>query len=120
MLALLGWFAQLCLPLAHASVMAERGLGIASWCGAGSTTLEAKLAELPVEIRDILKDSVKHGVHASDSCATLCVTPLAAAVPVQSPILALRAAGLEALPVESPLPAWAGPRPTPPARGPPA
>ena len=121
MLALLGWLAQFCLPLAHASAMAERGLGVAAWCGQGSPALEARLAELPAEIREILKDSLTHGEHASETCADLCVTPSSGALPSPPPTVALRAAGIEqpvveraASPSRAPLPG------APPVRGPPA
>ncbi|MGQ0619562.1 MAG: hypothetical protein ACT4QA_06535 [Panacagrimonas sp.] len=120
MLALLGWLAQLCLPLAHASVMAERGLGLPGWCGVGSPALDAKLSELPSEIRDILGDRFSQGDHASDNCAKLCVAPVGTAPPpASSPTLALRVAGLESSPVEAPPPARSGHRLTPPVRGPP-
>ena len=121
MLALLGWLAQFCLPLAHASVMAERGLGVAAGCGKCSPALEARLAERPAEIREILKGSLTHGEHASETCADLCVTPASGAAPSLPPTVALRAAGVEgpaieraAAPPRSPIPG------TPPVRGPPA
>lgn len=119
-LALLGWLAQLCMPVAHAAAMAERGLGLATWCGQGSAALEAKLAELPGEIREILKDSISHGEHASEACADLCITPPGGALPVLAATVALRAAGIEK-PVEpTAADALLTPRPNAfPARGPP-
>lgn len=121
MLALMGWLAQFCVPLAHATAMAERGLGVAGWCGQGSPALEARLAELPLEIREILKDSLSHGEHLSQTCADLCVTPSPGALPVPATTVALRAAGIEPPAVDRPaLPRLAPAPRTPPVRGPPA
>lgn len=121
MLALFGWLAQFCLPLAHATAMAGRGLGVAAWCGQNSSALQARLAELPAEIREILEDSLGHGDHASDACADLCVTPHGGAVPVLPPTVALRAAGIETLSETRAADPLLCPRPnTPPVRGPPA
>lgn len=116
----MGWLAQLCLPLAHAALMAERGLGVAAWCGQDSPALQSKFAELPTEIREILKGSLSQGEHLSDTCADFCVTPHGVVAPVPPPTVALRTAG-----IETPVNTTAGepllaPRPnTFPARGPP-
>lgn len=119
-LALLGWLAQFCLPLAHAAAMAEGGLGVAAWCGQNSPALEAKLAELPADIRDILKDSLGHAEQASDNCSDLCVTPLGGALPAAPATVALRAAGIEKPQLDKRVAPALAARPSPPVRGPPA
>lgn len=116
----MGWLAQLCLPLAHAALMAERGLGVAAWCGQDSSALQSKFAELPTEIREILKGSLGHGEQLSDNCADFCVTPHGVVAPVPPQTVALRAAGIET-PVSTTTgePLLAPRSNTPPVRGPP-
>lgn len=116
----MGWLAQLCLQLAHAALMAERGAGVAAWCGQDSPVLQAKLAKLPTEIREILKDSRSDGGHVTDTCADFCVTPHGVVVPARPPTVALREAGIET-PVHSTTvePLLAPRLNTSPVRGPP-
>lgn len=117
-LVVFGWLAQLCLPVAHAAAMATSKAGVATWCGAGSPALEAKLAELPESIREILERGAAQA-DQHDSCAQLCATvaggsPLAAAAGIE-----LDAASLEvavAKPQQLSLRPQGAP---PPARGPP-
>lgn len=120
MLALVAWFAQLCLPGAHAATMASSNAGALAWCGQGSPALRAKLAELPADIRHILQDGASQTEHVDD-CIQLCaasgglgiVEPLAVTV-------SLRLAGIEIRPAVSasaPLHSHGAP---PPARGPPS
>lgn len=80
-LAVLAWFAQLCLPLAHAAVMAERPVPLSSWCG-DPAQVRAFIATLPPELRVEVQPDGAH-VHNLSQCATLCalaVTPLLPAV----------------------------------------
>lgn len=117
-IALFAWFAQLCLPTAHAAVMAQQDAGMAAWCGVESPALRAKLAALPDEVREILeKGSAQSDQHAE--CLSVCANAGGASLPPMSPTAELRAAGLEAV-VE---PAIAAPRDSqtvsPPVRGPP-
>ena len=80
-LAVLAWFAQLCLPLAHAAVMAERPVQLSSWCG-DPAQVRAFIATLPPELRVEVQPDSAH-VHNLSQCATLCalaVTPLLPAV----------------------------------------
>lgn len=120
MLILMGWLAQLCLPLAHAALMADRGPRVAAWCGQDSPALQSKFAELPTEIREILEGSLGHGEQLSDTCASFCVTPHAVVAPEPPPTVALRAAGIESLVNTTAGEQLLAPRSnTPPVRGPP-
>lgn len=120
LLALLAWCAQLCLPMAHAAVMAGQNEGPA-WCGPSAATgLQAKLAALPDEVRGIVApEAVPDTVQ--DGCVLLCTAASGPALAEPLPVsVVLRAAGLEpaAAPVAfTPLRAHGAP---PPARGPPA
>lgn len=117
-IALFAWFAQLCVPTAHAALMASPDAGIAAWCGDNATGLRAQIARLDPELREIL-DPHATQAQAHADCALFCASghgadPLAAPVSVL-----LRAAGADAAPLE-PLRAPRAARSyTPPARGPP-
>lgn len=69
-LVFLTWFAQLCLPVAHASAMASHGGAMAAWCGDPAGAREA-IALLPAEIRDALDPDAQSAEHLA-SCAKLC------------------------------------------------
>lgn len=117
-IALFAWFAQLCLPTAHAAVMAQQDAGMAAWCGVDSPALQAKLAQLPDEVRKILeKGSAQAEQHME--CVSFCASAGGASLPPVSPTVALRAAGLESV-VAFPIPAPRGSIiVSPPVRGPP-
>lgn len=120
-LVLTAWLAQLCLPLAHSALMAQRGPGVAAWCGQESPALQAKIAELPAEIRDILKDGLTQREHVDEVCPGFCVTPLGVVLHLLSPSPSLRAAGLETTARSTAVEPLLAPHPnTHPARGPPA
>ncbi|MBV61245.1 MAG: hypothetical protein CMH65_08090 [Nevskiales bacterium] len=118
--ALVAWLAQLCLPMAHVASMASSAAGALAWCGTGSVALQARLAQLPVEIREILLDGATQ-TDDVDDCAQLCAATggpaLVEAVPVT---VALRAAGLGVLIAEFASPAFRPHGAPPPARGPPS
>lgn len=120
-LVLLAWFAQWCLPLAHAAAMAAPAGPMAGWCGqpSSSPAFQAYLAELPDELRRGL-DEPGASDHALAACAQLCAvatTPPPLAGP--SPTVVLRAAHLEPAPIVPPLPPALEPKRRPPAQGPP-
>lgn len=120
MLAWIGWLAQFCLPMAHAAVMADGGGRAGVWCGKGSPAFRAKLAELPSDIREILKGSLGHDEHASDACAELCGTPQGQAAPLPSSWVTTHAAIVD-IPIDAGVVnavLAAGPN-RPPVRGPP-
>lgn len=121
-LVLLAWFAQLCLPLAHAALMAAPPSQMADWCGGPlrAAAYQAYLAELPSELPPG-DEQPGAGAHPLDACAKLCAVatpapPLAAAAAT----VALRVAGLEPAPVFRLLPVVARPVLRPPSQGPPA
>lgn len=118
-LAVLAWFAQLCLPLVHAAIMAAPGAGMLGWCGDRSRAL-AVAAELPAEIREALVPDGTGADHLA-GCAKLCAT---GATPPAAPVanaVVLRAAGLEHAPTPPrPAPRSREQAPTPPSHGPPA
>lgn len=120
-LVLVAWIAQLCLPAAHAAMMAGAQPGDAAWCGAGvSAALQDKLSALPSEVRRIL-DPERTQMSSVDDCELLCAASAAPAVPEPVAVsVALRAAGLEPAPAQvvwAPAHARGAP---PPVRGPPA
>ncbi len=121
-LVLLAWFAQLCLPMAHAALMGQQpASSLTGWCGdpRQAADLRAYVAELPAELRDALGDTGT-GAHALDACATLCAvagTPPPLATPPVT--VALRAAGLEPRTVATAAPLVPATAPRPPAQGPP-
>lgn len=69
-LALLAWFAQLCLPVAHAAMPASPHGPAAAWCGSPANAQEAA-ALLPAEIRDALALDAVSVDHLAQ-CAKLC------------------------------------------------
>jgi len=84
-LALLAWFAQLCLPVAHAATMAQAPGTTAAWCGDPTNAREATAA-LPAEIRDALALDAVDADHLA-ACAQLCAigsTP--APLPLPGPV----------------------------------
>jgi hypothetical protein len=118
-LALLAGFAQLCLPLVHAALMAAARAETAGWCGDSSRAL-AFAAELPPEIRAALELDGVNADRLAD-CAKLCATGASPTPIAVASTLVLRAAGLE------PAPATRTPAPRPrelalrpPSQGPPA
>jgi hypothetical protein len=116
-MALLAWFAQLCLPLAHASMAAPRAAMLA-WCGEPSRALAAA-AELPAEIREALGLDGASADHVVD-CAKLCATGSTSAPTAVVNVEVLRAAGLEPAPATRTEPPRQAPAPRPPSQGPPA
>lgn len=116
--ALFAWLAQVCLPVAHAAVMAEQNAGLATWCGPLSPGMSAKLAQLPTEVREILQKGSAQAEQHQD-CMQFCAGAATDALHRVNPTILLRAAGLE--PAAPPAlenahrPVW----PKPPARGPP-
>lgn len=118
-LALIAWAAQLCLPAAHAAVMAQTDAGMAAWCGARSASMAEQLAQLPEEIREILeKGSVQAEQH--QDCVQFCANAAGGGLVPLAVSVQLRDAGLEVVPMA------AVPQPhrahtlSPPVRGPPA
>ncbi|MGQ0502460.1 MAG: hypothetical protein ACT4P0_07620 [Panacagrimonas sp.] len=117
LIAIFGWLAQLCLPMAHATLMADGNTGLSAWCGAGSPAMKARLAALPPDVREILQKDVGG---SDPSCVQLCSAAAGGGLPPIGATVALRAAGVEIVPVAAVVPpqrSHAGP---PPARGPPA
>jgi hypothetical protein len=119
-LVLVAWFAQLCLPVAHAALMAAPGAGISGWCGDPSRA-RAFLADLPAEIREGLDLNGTAAVDHALDCAQLCATCSPPPIVAVAATVVLRAAGLEPEPQAVP----AAPRSraqarTPPSQGPPA
>lgn len=117
-IALLAWLAQLCLPLAHAAAMAQPEAGLATWCGGFSPAMTQKLATLPIEVREILQKGSSHSAHHQD-CVQFCGGATTGGPAYVSPMLALRAAGLEAPAAVMGETPGRQPAPNPPARGPP-
>lgn len=123
-LVVLAWFAQLCLPLGHAALMAKpQGQGQASWwCGDQDGALEM-WAALPAELRAGLEAPAgTDGKNHAPDCAQFCAQGSRAdGPPVQVAVVshAPRAAG-QAIAAERPDPAQPD-RYTlaPPAQGPP-
>lgn len=119
---MLAWLAQAIFPMAHAVAMngAHAKAATQAWCGDPGAAAEA-MALLPVEIRTALADTgdaADHLVH----CQLLCVagtTPSLSSTG-STPLLAVRAAGLEAARPAFPHPATRSQSPTPPAHAPPA
>ena len=117
-LVLLAWFAQLCLPVAHAAIMSSPRAQLLGWCGDPSGAL-AIAAELPAEIREGLGLDGLHPDHLS--CAQLCATGTAPPTTPVATTVALRAAGIEPAPTRQRLaPRTREQALTPPSHGPPA
>lgn len=117
-IALIAWFAQLCLPAAHAAAMAQQEAGIAVWCGVATPGLQAELAKLDHEIRTIL-DPGSPQADSHDDCAAYCASASSADPVVEPASVRLRAAGLEAAPRPAVESLRAAPWRSPPVRGPP-
>jgi hypothetical protein len=119
-LVLLAWFAQLCLPVAHASMMSGSRSQMPAWCGSPSgAEAAAFLAGLPAELREAQATEGVSADHLAE-CAQLCAT---GSVPPPAPVastVALRAAGIEPAPAPRAAPRPLDPALTPPAQGPPA
>ena len=94
-LALLAWAAQLCLPAAHAAVMAQQEAGLATWCGASSPAMAQKIAQLPAEVREILQKGSTQAEQHQD-CAQFCLSAIDDGLAAPAVTVRLREAGLEA------------------------
>jgi len=116
--ALFAWIAQLCLPMVHATVMAEARMGGTTWCGTGSSALQAELAKLPRDIRQILDPGTSHA-DRHPGCIQLCASSAGAATLPELVTVAWRATRLEDLPSPVAPPAKRARAFVPPARGPP-
>ena len=119
-IALIAWLAQMCLPSAHAAVMARHDAGLSGWCGSFSPAMAAKVAALPDEIRDIIAPGADDHAAMQAECLLLCAGSLAGAMPAD----AIVAVSMPAFAVETPVAiADANPQPLPtprpPPRGPP-
>jgi hypothetical protein len=117
-LAIIAWLAQLLLPMAHAATMANPQLGASAWCGPTSPALQAKLADLPEDIRRILFKATPQSAHVQD-CMQCCVSSGGVTAPPREITVVLRAAGLELVPPPIAGPAQRSFSAPPPARGPP-
>jgi hypothetical protein len=119
-LALIAWFAQLCLPVAHAVIMAAPHTEMLGWCG-DPARARAAVAQLPAEIREALLADDTSADHLA-SCAELCATgsTSAPAPTLVASTVVLRAAGLELAPAVLPAPRSREQAPRPPSQGPPA
>jgi len=116
---MLAWLAQALMPVVHASVMSGPQPGGAAWCGEASSAAAA-LAILPPEIRAGLDEGGVAAEHLA-SCTMLCAVGAAGTPPVNpSPVVALRAAGLEPAPAPLSRPVSRSQSPSPPAHAPPA
>ena len=69
-LVFLTWFAQLCMPVAHAVAMGSPAGAMSAWCGDPAGAREAA-ALLPAEIREALDPDATSAEHLA-SCAKLC------------------------------------------------
>ena len=117
--ALLAWFAQAGLPVAHAAWMAASGTGAAAWCGTASAGLEQQLSALPADIRQYLGGS-SH-VDGVENCAQLCAATSGTSLGGLPTPATLADLGNRQGPAAEQAPTWArSARITPPARGPPA
>lgn len=117
-IALFAWFAQLCLPAAHAAVMAAQDTGITAWCGKDTPGLRAQLAQLDDELRQIL-DPRGTQAQTHGDCALFCASAHGADL-VPAPVsVQLRAAGPAARAIEVIDAARDALSHSPPARGPP-
>lgn len=91
-LVFLTWFAQLCMPVAHAAMAAAPNSAMGAWCGTPANAAEARAA-LPAEILDALERDSLSADHLA-SCAQLCMVastpaPLGATeLPAFSPVAA--------------------------------
>ena len=118
-LAFIAWLAQWCLPVVHAATMPVDTDRMALWCGAGSAAIEAHLAEMPREIRQILDPGAAHA-ELQERCEQHCAsTAGSSGLPPAAAGIEPYAADIEyvaALPFPTQHRSDAAP---PPARGPP-
>ncbi|QBK05478.1 hypothetical protein DW355_12685 [Hylemonella gracilis] len=95
-LVLLAWFAQLCLPMGHAALMAAPQAQASWWCGDQDGALEM-WAALPPELRAGLDAPAgTDGKHHPPGCAQFCAQGARAAAPPMQVAIAVpssRAAG---------------------------
>lgn len=96
-IALFAWFAQLCLPAAHAAVMARHDAGVPGWCGSFSPAMAAKVTALPAEIRDIIAPGAdEHADAMQAECFLLCGGTIGTTLPNNaSPTAALTNRSIE-------------------------
>jgi hypothetical protein len=120
-LAVLGLFAQLCLPVAHAMAMAQAvGTGAAAFCGAENAELTQKLrAVAPPELRAALDTSgdIK-SAHADCPPCGACASGMAPLA--GSPSLSLLRSRTSKTPAPTAQDPAAVATSPPPARGPPS
>jgi hypothetical protein len=118
-IALFAWLAQLCLPAAHAAVMARHDAGVSGWCGGFSPAMAAKVAALPDEIRDIIAPGADEHAAMQAQCLLSCAGGLGLAMPADAASASMPAFALQApLALADPHPrSLPAPRPLP--RGPP-
>lgn len=97
-LAFVAWFAQLCLPVAHAAMEAAPPGAMAAWCGDPASSLEAAAA-LPAEIRDALAQEAMGPDHLAQ-CAKLCAVGSTPALlpPVSIAALSLALPSMQVMP----------------------
>lgn len=119
-IALFAWLAQLCLPSAHAAVMARHDGGLSGWCGNYSPAMAAKVAALPDEIRNIIAPGADQHDAGKAGCQLLCAGSAGTAMPPD----ANGASSMPAFAIEIPLARTVSnpqplPTPRPPPRGPP-
>nr|ALV86645.1 hypothetical protein [uncultured bacterium 50] len=119
-IALFAWLAQLCLPGAHAAVMARHDGGLSGWCGNFSPAMAAKVAALPDEIRNIIAPGADQHAAAEAGCQLLCAGSAGTAMPADGN----PASSMPAFAIEIPIArADSNPQPLPtlrpPPRGPP-
>lgn len=88
-LVLVAWFAQLCLPVAHAAMSSPSHAGMAAWCGDPANAREA-IALLPAEIRaglEVDNVDVSHLTHCAQLCAVgTTPAPLPAPTKAEPPL----------------------------------
>lgn len=119
-IALFAWLAQLCLPAAHAAVMARHDAGVSGWCGSFSPAMAAKVAALPDEIRQIIAPGADDHAAMQTECLLACAGTIGVALPADGTL----AAPMPAFAVETPVAIASAnlrplPTPRPPPRGPP-
>lgn len=117
-LVLLAWLAQLCLPVAHAAVMADRPVQLSNWCG-DPTQVRAFIATLPAELRVEVEPGDSH-VQERHTCAVLCALAAPPVLPTLAPTVAWRVADPEPVPAFRSIPVVHEPAHKPPSHGPPA
>ena len=120
-IALFAWFAQLCLPAAHAAVMARHDAALPGWCGSFSPAMAARIAALPIEVRDIIAPGAdEHASAMQAECLLLCAGAMGAVLPAAaSPAATLTASAVERAVAIVDTDPRALPSLRPPPRGPP-